>query len=123
MAEEAQKNIFGKPIEQSSPENKGGFYRDGFCRTGAGDSGMHVVASTVTQEFLDYTKSRGNDLSTPRPEYDFAGLKPGDHWCLCAARWAEAEKAGVAPPVYLNSTHEKALTIIPLETLKKHQVQ
>jgi hypothetical protein len=98
-----------------------GFYRDGYCRTDAMDAGRHVVAAVLTQEFLDFTRSRGNDLQTPRPDSDFPGLKPGDRWCLCAQRWKEAEQAGVAPPVGLKSTHKRALEDIPLENLEKYQ--
>jgi len=119
MAADEAKNVLGKPLQSTAPDT--GFYRDGYCRTGPDDAGSHVVSSTMTKEFLEYTKSRGNDLQTPRPEYNFSGLKPGDRWCLCAARWKEAEKAGVAPPVNLEATHEKALHVIPLETLKKYQ--
>ena len=100
-----------------------GYYRDGYCNTGASDTGTHVVAAIISQEFLDFTKSRGNDLTTPIPEYAFPGLKPGDGWCLCALRWLEAEQAGVAPPINLKATHEKALEFIELETLKKYQRQ
>ena len=123
MAEEPQKNVFGKPLAQCCTAPMTGFYRDGYCKTGEGDVGSHVVAAQVTQEFLDFTKSRGNDLQTPRPMYDFPGLKAGDRWCLCALRWREAYDAGVAPPVVLEATHEKALKYIPLETLKKFQIQ
>ncbi len=118
------RNVLGQPL-QSVPDapagTKAGFYRNGFCSTGSDDTGSHVVASTMTQAFLDFTKSRGNDLQTPRPESNFPGLKPGDGWCLCAARWKEAEQAGFAPPVNLNATHETAMSLIPLETLKKYQ--
>jgi uncharacterized protein (DUF2237 family) len=103
----------------SRPACRLGFYRNGYCTTGPDDSGSHVVASTVTQEFLDYTKAQGNDLQTPSAS--FPGLKPGDGWCLCAARWQEAEAAGVAPPVNLEATHEAAMSVIPLETLQKYQ--
>lgn len=123
MAGEPSQNVHGEPLGFCSHQPKTGYYRDGYCRTGAGDSGSHVVAAIVTQEFLDFTKSRGNDLQTPRPEYDFPGLKPGDRWCLCALRWKEAEEAGVAPPVLLQATHEKALRYIPLETLEMHQAK
>ncbi|MEI7668554.1 MAG: DUF2237 domain-containing protein [Pseudomonadota bacterium] len=107
MAEDLHKNILGKPLESCCDNEPVGFYRDGYCRTGADDTGLHVVSATVTQEFLDFTKSKGNDLQTPVPKYGFKGLNPGDKWCLCAARWSEAEKAGVAPPVDLRATHEK----------------
>lgn len=123
MADENTKNILGKALERCSTKPMTGFYRDGYCRTGEADRGSHVVAAIVTDEFLAFTKSRGNDLQTPRPMYDFPGLKAGDRWCLCALRWKEAYEAGVAPPVVLEATHEKALKYIPLEVLKKYQVQ
>lgn len=97
-----------------------GFYRDGKCNTGGGDFGAHVVCSQMTEEFLEFTKSRGNDLSTPVPAFDFRGLKPGDQWCLCAARWTEALDAGVAPPVILSATHASALEYASVEELKQH---
>jgi uncharacterized protein len=113
------KNILGTTLEICSLEPMTGYYRDGYCNTGPSDTGTHVVAALITQEFLDFTKSRGNDLQTPILEYSFLGLKPGDAWCLCATRWLEAERAGVAPPINLNATHEKALEFIALETLKE----
>jgi hypothetical protein len=123
MNDDKAKNVLGDELALCGLSPKTGFYRDGYCRTGAHDAGRHVVAAMVTEEFLAFTKSRGNDLSTPRPEYDFPGLKPGDRWCLCALRWKEAEEAGAAPPVDLAATHEKALEFIPLETLKRYQRQ
>ncbi len=123
LSEQIQMNVIGTPLKLCCAEPKSGFYRDGFCRTGPDDLGTHVVAATVTDAFLDFTKSRGNDLRTPRPEYNFPGLKAGDKWCLCALRWKEAEQAGVAPPVDLEATNYKALEFIDLETLKKHQIQ
>jgi uncharacterized protein (DUF2237 family) len=123
MTRKDEKNVLGGELALCGLSPKTGFYRDGYCRTGAHDAGRHVVAAMVTEEFLAFTKSRGNDLSTPRPEYDFPGLKPGDRWCLCALRWKEAEEAGAAPPVDLAATHEKALEFIPLETLKRYQRQ
>lgn len=120
MAEPADINVLGAPLAICCTEPMSGFYRDGYCRTGPMDTGRHVVAAQVTQEFLDFTLSRGNDLMTPRPEYQFPGLKAGDRWCLCAVRWREAEAAGVAPPVMLEATHAKALEFIPLEVLKAH---
>ena len=114
-------NVLGTPLEVHSTRLMTGFYRDGYCRTDATDVGSHVVATIVTQEFLDFTRARGNDLETPRPEYGFPGLKPGDRWCLCALRWKEAEQAGVAPPVLLKNTHKRALDDISLEVLKKYQ--
>lgn len=121
MAADESKNVFGEPLKQHDAELYTGFYRDGYCNTGPDDSGTHVVGAVVTDEFLKFTKAQGNDLQTPRPEYRFPGLKAGDRWCLCATRWSEAEKAGVAPPVDLSATHQKALKTIHLETLKKYQ--
>jgi hypothetical protein len=100
-----------------------GYFRDGYCHTAHHDTGTHVICARMTDEFLAYTKSRGNDLSTPRPEWQFPGLKPGDQWCLCALRWLEAEKAGVAPPVALEACHERALEFIELEVLQKYALQ
>lgn len=97
-----------------------GFYRDGFCRTGVEDVGLHTVCVRVTEEFLLFSKAVGNDLSTPHPEYDFPGLIAGDQWCLCALRWKEAYDAGAAPKVVLEATHESALEIALLEQFKKH---
>jgi len=116
-----EKNVLGVELALHCYSPKTGFYRDGYCRTGEADKGSHVVAAIVTDEFLEFTKSRGNDLKTPRPIYDFLGLKEGDRWCLCALRWREAHDAGVAPPVVLEACHEKTLKYIPLETLKKYQ--
>lgn len=96
-----------------------GFFRDGCCNTGPMDRGVHTVCARVTADFLDFSKARGNDLSTPRPEFQFPGLKPGDKWCLCASRWAEAYEAGMAPKVVLEATHEATLSIVPLEVLKQ----
>jgi uncharacterized protein (DUF2237 family) len=97
-----------------------GFYRDGYCRTGPGDVGLHTVCVEVTAEFLRFSAARGNDLSTPAPEWDFPGLKPGDRWCLCVSRWKEALDAGVAPPVCLSASHESALEWVDLNDLKAH---
>ena len=112
------KNILGEPLKIFSVKPMTGFYRDGYCRTGEEDSGTHVVAAIVDQKFLDYTKSKGNDLQTPNLAFGFVGLKPGDRWCLCATRWKQAHEAGFAPAVDLEATHEKALEYISLETLK-----
>ncbi len=111
-------NVLGTALQPCSMSPLTGFYRDGCCRTGAGDRGAHVVCARVTAEFLAFTQARGNDLSTPM--YGFPGLKPGDCWCLCAARWQEALEAGVAPPVRLASTHITALETISLEDLQRH---
>lgn len=113
------KNVLGTDLKIAGTSPITGFYRDGFCSTGAADRGIHVVAAVVTNEFLQYSKARGNDLITPYPAYGFPGLKAGDKWCLCAARWKEAYDAGVAPPVVLEATHEKALEYATLEELKK----
>lgn len=111
------KNIFGESLNLCSTEPLTGFYRDGHCQTGRDDLGTHTVCAVVTKEFLDFTKSVGNDLETPRPEFDFSGLKPGDRWCLCALRWKEAHRAGKAPLIDLEATNEKTLEFIPMETL------
>jgi uncharacterized protein len=113
-------NVLGTPLLACSFAPLTGYFRDGCCNTNAQDQGTHVVCARVTAEFLAYSLSMGNDLVTPRPESRFAGLKPGDKWCLCALRWTEALKAGVSPPVYLEATHAKALEIIPLEVLHQH---
>lgn len=123
MQKELVRNVLGTELELCGTDPLTGFYRDGYCRTGPGDIGTHVVAAVVTREFLDFTKQQGNDLETPRPEFRFPGLKPGDNWCLCVSRWLEAEKAGVAPPVSLPATHEKALEYVSLEVLQKYQRQ
>jgi hypothetical protein len=120
MAHENSKNVLGTALLPHKADHPTGFYRDGYCRTDAHDSGQHAIAATVTKEFLAFTKARGNDLQTPRPEYGFPGLSPGDNWCLCTARWNEAEKAGVAPPVHLDATDHAALKLVPLDILKKY---
>ena len=117
---ETQKNVFGEPLEVCSLSPRTGFYRTGCCHSGPEDLGVHTVCTEVTAEFLAFSKSRGNDLSTPRPEFDFPGLEPGDRWCLCAARWQEALEAGAAPKVVLTATHERTLEIVDLADLKKH---
>jgi uncharacterized protein len=113
-------NVLGEPLELCCNEPKTGYFRDGFCRTDENDHGSHTVCAEVTEAFLAYSKSVGNDLTTPVPGGSFPGLKPGDRWCLCAARWKDAFEAGVAPTVYLESTHVKALEIVPLAALQKH---
>ena len=117
-----EKNVFGGKLETCCTSPMTGFYRDGCCRTGPQDLGLHVICAEVTEEFLQFSKARGNDLSRPNPEYDFPGLKPGDRWCLCALRWKEALDAGVAPPVILTATHESALKVVSLKDLKKHAI-
>jgi uncharacterized protein len=119
---EQQRNVFGEPIEVCSLKPRTGFYRTGCCETGPEDLGVHSVCVEVTAEFLAFSKSRGNDLSTPRPEFGFAGLTPGDRWCLCAARWQEALEAGAAPRVVLAATHEATLEIVRLADLKRYSL-
>ncbi|MEH1964366.1 MAG: DUF2237 domain-containing protein [Nostoc sp.] len=114
------KNVIDGNLEVCCTSPMTGFYRDGFCHTGGQDFGSHVVCAQVTSEFLEFTKSRGNDLSTPVPDFNFPGLKPGDRWCLCASRWQEALDAGVAPPVILSATHARALEVVSLDELKKY---
>jgi uncharacterized protein len=113
-------NVLGQPMVACSFDPLTGYQRDGCCNTHANDQGTHVICARVTAEFLDYSLAQGNDLITPRPEYRFAGLKPGDRWCLCALRWLQALEAGVAPPVHLEATHAKALTVVTLAQLQKH---
>ncbi|GMN07693.1 DUF2237 domain-containing protein [Croceitalea sp. MTPC5] len=115
------KNVLGTELQLCCNAPKTGFYRDGFCRTGPEDVGTHVVCAIMTEEFLGYTKAQGNDLSTPVPIYQFPGLQPGDKWCLCASRWKQAYKAGKAPEVILEATHEKALQLIEFEWLLEHK--
>ena len=111
-------NVLGEPLIPCSYDPLTGFYRNGCCQTDAHDHGSHVICAKVTQAFLDFSLQRGNDLITPRPEHRFAGLRSGDRWCLCALRWKEAFQAGVAPPVILECTHEKALQYVTLEQLQ-----
>ena len=113
-----EKNVLGSDLQIAGTNPLTGYYRDGFCSTGESDRGVHVNAATITDEFLQFSKSMGNDLITPIPEYNFPGLKAGDCWCLCALRWKEAFDAGVAPPVILEATHEKALEFATIEALK-----
>jgi uncharacterized protein len=113
-------NVIGGKLETCCTSPMTGFYRDGCCNTGAGDMGAHVVCAQVDEAFLSFSKSRGNDLSTPVPAFNFPGLKPGDRWCLCAPRWKEALDAGVAPPVMLSATHASALEYVSLDELKQH---
>lgn len=116
------KNVVGTDLQICCTSPMTGFYRDGFCSTGGQDFGMHVICAQVTAEFLEFTKSQGNDLSTPMPQYNFPGLRPGDRWCLCAARWQEALEAGVAPPVVLEATHARTLEVCSLTDLKKYAI-
>ena len=115
-------NVLGEPLETCGEDPMTGFFRDGCCNTSAQDVGLHTVCVAVTAEFLSFSKSKGNDLSTPVPQFEFPGLKPGDRWCLCAARWREAHEAGVAPRVYLKSTHMRTLKVVALDDLKRHSI-
>ena len=119
---EPDRNVFGGPLQSCSTRPMTGFWRDGCCATGPMDVGRHVVCVVMTAEFLHFSVLAGNDLSTPRPEYQFPGLKPGDRWCLCADRWQEAFLSGAAPRVVLQATHQAALQICDLEDLKRHAV-
>jgi uncharacterized protein len=116
------RNVLDGELEPCSTEPLTGFYRDGCCRTGASDSGVHVVCAEMTAEFLAFSVERGNDLVTPRPEWGFPGLQPGDRWCVCAERWAEALEAGVAPPVVLAATHASMLEYAAMAELRAHAV-
>ena len=121
-AKEESVNVFGEALESCSENPMTGFFRDGCCNTANEDLGAHTVCAEVTEEFLEYSKQQGNDLSTPRPEFGFVGLSPGDRWCLCAARWAEALEAGMAPRVVLESTHERTLEFVPLAALQQYAI-
>ena len=112
-------NVYGEPLELCSEEPVTGFFRDGKCNTCKDDPGSHTVCIKVDSAFLEFSRSRGNDLSTPMPEFGFAGLKPGDSWCLCAARWQEAYDHDMAPRVHMTRTHIRALEVVPLENLKE----
>jgi uncharacterized protein (DUF2237 family) len=114
------RNVLGRALETCCTDPMTGFYRDGTCHTGGGDLGAHVVCAQLTAEFLTFTKSRGNDLGTPVPAFNFPGLKPGDRWCLCGSRWKEALDAGAAPPVILSATHASALEYVSLNDLKQY---
>jgi uncharacterized protein (DUF2237 family) len=116
------KNVLGKDLETCCTDPMTGFYRNGRCETGPGDYGLHTVCAVMTDEFLAFSKSRGNDLTTPSPETAFPGLRAGDRWCLCATRWKEAWKAGVAPQVILAATHISTLEFVSLEELRAHAV-
>jgi uncharacterized protein len=121
MAE--QRNVLGGPLAVCSTNPTTGFFRTGCCETSRGDTGSHTVCARLTEEFLDFSKENGNDLSTPMPEFGFPGLKPGDRWCLCAARWQEALEAGVAPPVILAATNELALEVLSMDDLRAHAAE
>jgi hypothetical protein len=117
VSREPDRNVVGGALLPCSTEPMTGFYRDGCCATGPEDVGSHTVCAVMTETFLEFSMQAGNDLSTPRPEWGFAGLAAGDRWCVCAARWLEAHRAGCAPPVVLGATHERALEIVPIEAL------
>ena len=114
------RNVLGEPLQSCSTNPLTGFFRDGCCRTSSEDLGRHVVCVEVTRDFLAFSRARGNDLSTPRPEFGFPGLRPGDRWCLCALRWKEANAANKAPRVYLHATDAAALDVVALADLKRH---
>jgi uncharacterized protein (DUF2237 family) len=116
------RNVLGSELESCSTDPMTGFYRTGCCDTGADDHGVHTVCAQVTAEFLAFSAEQGNDLSTPRPEYGFRGLRPGDRWCVCADRWAEALDGGVAPPVVLEATHARTVEWVDLADLRRHAV-
>ena len=123
MIQRLEHNVLGEPLAPCCSDPVTGFFRDGYCRTGEDDHGRHTVCAVVTEAFLEFSRSRGNDLITPMPEYAFPGLRPGDGWCLCVLRWREALEAGVAPPVKLACTHESALQHVSLEDLRAHAVE
>lgn len=123
MSKSQQKNVLGTALQVCSLDPVTGFTRSGCCETGIEDRGSHTVCAQVTEEFLAFSLSRGNDLSTPRPEYGFEGLQAGDRWCLCARRWLEASEAGFAPPVILEACNEKSLEIVSLADLKYHALR
>ena len=122
MKQDQSINVLGAPLEPCSTQPLTGFFRDGHCNTCRADQGSHTVCAVMTAEFLAYSKYVGNDLSTPRPEFQFAGLNPGDQWCLCAARFLQAADEGCAPRVNLQATHRRALDIVPLHVLEAHGV-
>jgi uncharacterized protein (DUF2237 family) len=113
-------NVYGESLQPCSVDPMTGFFRDGCCNTNVHDQGSHTVCIEVTSEFLEYSRFQGNDLSTPVPEFGFPGLQPGDHWCLCAERWLEAQQQDMAPKIFLQSTHIRATDIIPLAILKQY---
>jgi len=119
---QAALNVLGQPLAPCGLDPVTGFYRDGCCNTGYDDTGIHTVCIRATKKFLEFSKQRGNDLSTPMPQFGFPGLKPGDQWCLCAGRWKEAHDAAMAPPVVLAATHEETLAMVPLAELKRHAI-
>jgi uncharacterized protein (DUF2237 family) len=118
--EDMPSNVLGGSLQCCCTDPTTGFYRDGYCRTGPGDLGLHTVCAVMTSEFLEFSVSRGNDLVTPRPEMGFQGLEPGDRWCLCVSRWQEALDVGMAPPVILEATHASTVEFVSLEDLMEH---
>jgi len=122
LPEQSARNVVGGPLEECGTDPVTGFYRDGCCNTGPADVGSHTVCVVVTAEFLAHQQGVGNDLSTPRPEFNFAGLRPGDRWCVVAGRWMQAYRDGAPAPVVLAATHELALEVIPLEALRENAI-
>lgn len=118
----ADRNVLGGELEECGSDPLTGFFRDGSCTSSAEDLGNHTVCAVVTREFLDHQRSVGNDLSTPRPQYHFPGLDPGDRWCVVALRWLQAHEDGVAPPVVLSATNMRSLSVVPLEVLQQYAV-
>lgn len=118
----AAKNVLGTELQTCSTDPLTGYYRNGCCHTGPQDSGRHVICAQMTDEFLNFSAGKGNDLITPQPPFQFPGLQAGDRWCLCALRWREAFQAGVAPPVILAATHEQVLQYVTLEMLRAHEL-
>lgn len=116
-------NVLGGDLRCCCREPMTGFYRDGYCRTGPGDTGLHTVCAVMTEEFLEFSRAQGNDLITPRPEWDFPGLRPGDRWCLCVSRWQEALENGKAPQVDLHATHSSAVEFVDLAELRAHAAE
>jgi uncharacterized protein (DUF2237 family) len=123
MSRDPDRNIVGGELLPCSADPATGFYRDGCCATGPEDVGSHTVCAVMTAEFLEFSAGVGNDLSTPRPEWEFPGLSPGDRWCVCAARWLEAREAGCAPAVVLGATHARALDVVAIEDLSAHAAE
>jgi uncharacterized protein len=123
MSQQPNVNVVGGALLPCSTSPITGFYRDGCCSTGSEDVGSHTVCTVMTKEFLEFSTATGNDLSTPRPEWGFPGLRPGDRWCVCAARWLEAYQAGHAAPVVLGATHVRALEVVPIEALTAHALE
>jgi len=122
MEQDPSLNVYGEPLEPCSADPLTGYFRDGACNTCEQDFGSHTVCAVMTDEFLAFSKYVGNDLSTPRPEFGFAGLKAGDQWCLCASRFRQAAEEGAGPQLRLTSTHQRALDVVPMDLLKEHAV-